>query len=87
MPLLSYAGEGHPADKPLLLDTVRSGQLSVRRLSQEAQPLLQLGMPWRGPDNPPPEGVTADSEVIQVPYVSDMLQPSLLLRYRVMFAY
>ncbi len=60
------AGEGHPADEPLLFDTVHSGQLSVERLSQEAQPLLQLGMPWRAPVEQPPAGITAESPVIQV---------------------
>ena len=60
------AGEGHPADDPLLFDTVHSGQLSVERLSREAQPLLQLGMPWRAPVEQPPVGITAASPVIQV---------------------
>jgi hypothetical protein len=46
--------------------TLHSGQLSVERLSQEAQPLLQLGMPWRAPVEQPPAGITAESAVIQV---------------------
>ena len=65
-PASASAGEGHPADEPLLFDTVHSGQLSVVRLSQEAQPLLQLGMPWRAPDDQLPDGITAESAVIQV---------------------
>jgi Phenazine biosynthesis-like protein len=62
----AHAGEGHPADKPLLFDTVYSGQLSVERLSREAQPLLQLGMPWWAPVDRPPAGITAESALIQV---------------------
>jgi Phenazine biosynthesis-like protein len=76
--LCECAGEGHPADEPLLFDTVHSGQLSVQRLSREAQPLLQLGMPWRAPDDPPPNGITADSPVIQVcgdPFFSEQPCP------------
>jgi hypothetical protein len=60
------AGEGHPADELLLFDTIHSGQLSVERLSREAQPLLQLGMPWRAPVEQPPAGLTAESPVIRV---------------------
>lgn len=60
------AGEGHPADAPLLFDTVHSGQLSVRRMTQEAQPLMQLGMPWRAPDDPLPDGLTPKSPLIKV---------------------
>lgn len=58
-------GEGHPADTPLLFDTVHSGQLSVRRMTQEAQPLLQLGMPWRAPDDPLPNIITPESPLIK----------------------
>ncbi len=49
----------------LLFDTIHSGQLSVKRLGAEARPLLQLGMPLRAPDDPPPAGIALDSEFVQ----------------------
>lgn len=66
--LICATGQGNSAET-LLFDTVHSGQLAVRRLKREPQPLLQLDMPFRPPLDPLPAGIGLDSELVKVGFV------------------
>lgn len=62
--LCSSAGEGNSADT-LLFDNAHSGQLAVRRLSPDPQPLLQLDLPMLAPVDAVPPDAGKDSELVK----------------------
>lgn len=59
-----FQGQGNPAQE-LLFDTVHSGQLSVRRMGREQQPLLQMSLPLHDPTDAVPWGIAPGSDLVQ----------------------